>query len=81
MELIGFAAGTLVAASLLPQVIKSWKTKSTKDIALSWTLINISGQALWIAYGFVIQSTALIVMSIITFLMTLSMILLKLRFG
>lgn len=47
-EIIGFIAGGLVAISFLPQVLKSWKTKSTKDIATSLTIINIIGQILWI---------------------------------
>jgi MtN3 and saliva related transmembrane protein len=81
MELLGFAAGTLVAASLLPQVIKSWRTKSTKDLSLAWTLINLAGQALWLVYGLSISSVSLVVMSAITFCFTLSLIVLKLRRG
>ena len=81
IELLGFAAGGLVAISLMPQVIKSWKTKSTKDLAISWTLINLGGQILWIIYGFYLNSISLIIMSSITLLMTLSLILLKVRFG
>ncbi|MBI5155875.1 hypothetical protein HZA45_01220 [Candidatus Peregrinibacteria bacterium] len=81
IEIIGFIAGALVALSLLPQVIKSWKTKSTRDIALSWTLINFSGQVLWIYYGFQIGSSSLVIMSSITLLMALTILILKLRNG
>jgi MtN3 and saliva related transmembrane protein len=81
IEIIGFSAGGLVSISLLPQVIKSWKTKSTKDIALSWTLINLSGQILWIIYGLKIHSEALVIMSIITLLMVGIVIILKLIQG
>jgi len=81
MELIGFSAGTLVALSLLPQVIKSWRTHSTRDIALSWTLINLAGQILWVIYGMGIGSRALVVMSGATIVMTLILIGLKLRHG
>lgn len=81
IEIIGFSAGGLVSISLLPQVIKSWKTKSTKDIALSWTLINLSGQVLWIIYGLKIHSEALVIMSIITLLMVGIVIILKLVHG
>lgn len=80
IELIGFVAGSLVAISLLPQVVKSWITKSTKDIALSWTLINLGGQILWIVYGYFIASVPLVIMSGITLVMTISLIILKLRF-
>lgn len=81
MEPIGFIAGSLVAVSLLPQVIKSWKTKSTRDIALQWVLINLAGQAMWLWYGIGIHSAPLVVMSGITFVMTLSLVGLKLRHG
>ena len=81
IELIGFVAGILVAISLLPQVIKSWKTRSTKDVALSWSIINLSGQILWIVYGVYISSTSLVVMSSIALVMNIFMITLKLRFG
>ena len=44
IDIMGYIAGALVVASLLPQVIKSWKTKSTKDISiLRYTLYEIVG--------------------------------------
>lgn len=81
VEIIGFVAGLLVATSVLPQVIKSWKTKSTKDISIAWSAINLIGQILWIVYGVYIQSASLVVMSSITLAMNISMVVLKLRFG
>ncbi len=61
VELIGFIAGMFVAISLFPQVIKSWKTKSTRDVALSWSIINLIGQMLWGIYGVYIDSASLII--------------------
>ena len=81
VELIGFVAGILVAISVLPQVIKSWKTRSTKDVALAWSVINLSGQTLWIVYGVQISSASLVTMSGITLVMNIFMIALKLKFG
>ncbi|NQV13691.1 MAG: hypothetical protein HQ530_05330 [Parcubacteria group bacterium] len=81
IELLGFIAGGLVAVSLLPQLIKSWQTKSTKDIAILWILINLGGQTLWVVYGYYISSASLIVMSSITLVMTISLIVLKLKYG
>ena len=81
IEIVGFIAGSLVSLSFLPQIIKSWKSKSTKDIAISLTIINISGQILWIVYGIGISSISLIIMSIITFSMTSSLLILKIKFG
>ena len=81
IELVGFAAGFLVAISSLPQLIKSWKTKSTKDVAILWLLINLIGQIMWIGYGVLKESVSLIVMSSITLLMVGSVLVLKLRYG
>jgi MtN3 and saliva related transmembrane protein len=81
IELIGFAAGLMVAISSFPQLIKSWKTKSTKDIAILWLIINIFGQILWITYGVYKDSISLIVMSFITLLMVGSVFILKLKYG
>ncbi len=67
VEIIGFAAGILGSISLIPQLIKSWKTKSTKDLSLLWVTINLLGQALWISYGVVVYSLSLAVMSSINF--------------
>ena len=81
IELFGFVAGILVAISSLPQIIKSWKSKSTKDISISWLFINLTGQVLWISYGFLKDSLSLIIMSSVTFLMVISVLILKMRYG
>ncbi len=80
-EIVGFIAGILVAAALLPQVIKSWKTKSTADISLGWSITSLAGQVMWIVYGFMITSYSLIIMSSITFIMAISVFYLKLKYG
>lgn len=81
LEYVGFTAGLFVSVSVLPQIIKSWKTKSTKDISIYWNAINLIGQLLWIIYGVGTSSISLIVMSSVSFLMNFSMIVLKMRFG
>jgi len=79
-ELIGLIAGCLVSVSFLPQLIKSWKTKSLNDITYSTTLINVGGQILWITYGIRMQAVSLIIMSSVTLIMTLSLFVLKFRY-
>ena len=80
-ELLGFLAGVLVAVSLLPQIIKSYKTKSTKDISILWTIINLMGQILWIIYGYFISSYSLIIMGTFITIMSLLLLVLKLTYG
>lgn len=80
-EVVGFMAGALIATALLPQVIQSWITKSTKDISLPWAIINLTGQVLWIIYGILISSLSLVVMSSITCVMAVSVLILKFMYG
>lgn len=80
-ELIGYAAGLLAAISLIPQVVKSWKTKSTKDISILWTSIYLCGLILWMIYGWMIASYPLVVMVVFETALALSLLILKLRYG
>jgi len=65
IEFIGYLAMITVAISLTPQVIKSWKTKSTKDISTTWTTLYVIGLSLWLIYGIGIWSLPLVFASII----------------
>lgn len=80
VEFIGYLAGSMIAISLLPQIVKSWRTKSTSDISLSWSLINVAGQILWIIYGIGISSQSLVIMSSITLTMAFAMLFMKITY-
>jgi MtN3 and saliva related transmembrane protein len=67
--------------SLLPQIVKSWKTKSTKDISLGRYCIYSIGLLLWIVYGWLIGSWPLIIMLGIEFVLALTTLRLKLKYG
>lgn len=50
---IGYVAGALTVASFLPQVVRTWKTRKTKDLSLVMIVLLIAAGALWITYGLV----------------------------
>jgi MtN3 and saliva related transmembrane protein len=81
VEIIGFVAAVLTSISFLPQVIKTWKSRSAKDLSLVMFVIFFTGVLLWLIYGFIIKDTPLIAANIVT--LTLSGIILyfKLRYG
>jgi MtN3 and saliva related transmembrane protein len=80
-ELIGFLAGALIAIALIPQVIKSWKTKSTKDISIFWNSLYVAGLVLWIVYGSIIMSVPMIVSACVEISLAISLLVLKLKYG
>ena len=73
-EVIGIIAGTLSCTTFLPQVIKTWKSKSTKDVSLAMFLIATAGTMLWLVYGIMIGSIAIIGTNIIVLLFSLTML-------
>lgn len=81
IDLLGYAAGILVVVSLLPQAMKSWKTKSTKDISLARYLIYIAGLILWIAYALIINNGPVALMNGVGLLLALLILWLKIRHG
>jgi len=73
-EVVGLIAGALSCTTFLPQVIKTWKSKSTKDVSLSMFLIASVGTALWLLYGILIHSFSIIATNIVVLIFSLMML-------
>jgi MtN3 and saliva related transmembrane protein len=80
MEFIGFIAATMTTISFLPQVIKTWKMKDTRDISLLMFIILATGIFLWIIYGFIIQDLPVILANSITFVFVIMILFFKLKY-
>ncbi len=48
---LGLAAAALTTAAFLPQVIKTWRTRQTRDISLGMVSVLRLGIILWFTYG------------------------------
>lgn len=81
VTLLGLVAGTLTTVSVLPQVVKAWKTRHTKDVSLIMFLILFTGVALWFVYGLLIGDVPVVVANGITMVFVMTMIVFKIRFG
>ena len=73
-EIVGIIAGALSCTTFLPQVIKTWKSKSTKDVSLTMFLIASLGTALWLVYGILIHSISIIGPNIVVLFFSLTML-------
>ena len=67
-NLIGLLAGTFTTAAFVPQVVKVWKTRSTKDISLVMYVVFTIGVVLWLTYGVVLNALPIIIANSITLL-------------
>lgn len=81
VEIIGFVAAVLTTLAYLPQVIKTWKTKSASDLSLGLFLVLTSGVALWLIYGILIGNGPIIASNAITLLLTGAMLYFKIRYS
>ena len=80
IDALGFFAGTFTTIAFLPQVIKTWNSKSAEDVSLLMFIMFILGVLLWCIYGWEIHSMPVIIANLITFLLALIIIVLKLTF-
>ena len=80
-ELIGGVATVLAVVSLVPQVVKTWRTRSVADLSGHWLLIAVASMILWIAYGFLLAAWAIVVANASTLLLVLALLTMKIKFA
>ncbi|BAQ66910.1 SemiSWEET transporter [Geminocystis sp. NIES-3709] len=80
VTIIGLMAGSLTTISFLPQVIKTWRSKSAKDISLSMFLSFCLGVLLWIIYGFLLGELPIIIANFITLVLAGTILFFKLKY-
>ena len=80
LEFLGYLGGLLIAIALAPQLIKTWKTKSAKDLSLLWTMISLIGLILYGIYAALNSVYPLLTFAIIESIMVIVLVLLKVRY-
>ena len=79
--LIGLLAATCTTGSFLPQVIRAWRTRSTRDVSALMFVLLVTGNALWLLYGALIGDLPLVIANLITITLVAIILALKLRYG
>ena len=77
-DIIGYAAGAVIITSWIPQVLKSYKTRSVNDLSIITLILILIGTALWLIYGLIVkdkpvQAVNLALFVILSFLFYLKM--------
>lgn len=80
-DILGYAAGALTAFTFLPQVLKTWKEKSAKDVALNMFIIAFVNEIMWLVYGVMLDNWVIILTNAVMLVMSGIMIWLKLRYN
>ncbi|HET6168569.1 MAG TPA: SemiSWEET transporter [Terracidiphilus sp.] len=80
IDLIGYLAAICTTLSFLPQLLRVWKLRSAREISLGMFSIFSIGTALWLAYGLLSHSWPVAAANAVTFVLSISILILKLRF-
>jgi len=81
ITVIGLIAAALTTTAFVPQVVKSLKTKSAKDLSLGMFAMFCCGVFLWLVYGILNEDLPLILSNTITLLLAITLLILKIRHG
>jgi len=77
---IGLAAAVLTTFSLVPQIIKIFRTKGTKDISLLMYVAITIGFFLWLVYGVLRKDPAIIFANVVALILGFCVLVLKVKY-
>jgi len=80
ITIMGFVAASLTTCAFLPQVIKTWRMKETRDISLWMYLIFTVGVSLWLVYGISIGDYPVSIANGATLILALSILAAKIKY-
>jgi MtN3 and saliva related transmembrane protein len=77
VEPIGYAAGVLTTLAFVPQVVKTWRSRSSGDLSFVTLGALSTGVFLWLVYGVALGSVPIIAANATTFVLTAALLALK----
>ena len=79
--IIGGVATILAIVSLVPQVVKTWRTRLAVDLSGHWLMIALASMLLWIAYGALLAAWSIVVANAATLVLVVALLAMKIRFA
>lgn len=76
---MGYLAAFCTTIAFIPQAVKVYKTKHTKDISLGMFSLLIAGFVFWLWYGILLLSYPIILANAVTILIAVYILITKLR--
>lgn len=81
MEWAGYLAAAMTTLAFVPQAVKTIRTRDTRSISLGMYVVFTAGIAMWLVYGIALNSMPMILANIVTFLLSATILGLKLKHG
>jgi MtN3 and saliva related transmembrane protein len=80
ITLLGLVAGTLTTIAFIPQLMKTWRSRSAKDVSFVMLVVFSTGVFLWLIYGIYLQALPIILANVLTLIFNLIIVGLKIRY-
>jgi MtN3 and saliva related transmembrane protein len=80
ITVIGLIAALFTTVSLFPQLIKIYKTKSTRDISIGMFTLFCGGVFLWFIYGVLVNDFPIIIANSLAFIQAVVILILKVKY-
>ncbi|MBD2343876.1 SemiSWEET family sugar transporter [Anabaena subtropica] len=80
VTVLGFAAALLTTFSFLPQMLKTWQSKSAKDVSFVMLIFFNTGILLWLIYGIILQQLPVIFANATTLVFNMIILWLKIKY-
>ena len=80
IEILGYISATITTIAFLPQIIKTFKTKSAKDVSVGMFVLFTTGVFLWIIYGILTNTMPVLIANAVIFCLSLTQIVLKMKY-
>ncbi|MBD0258755.1 MAG: SemiSWEET transporter [Cytophagales bacterium] len=80
-DLLGMGAGALTAASRVPQIVKTWKTRTAGGLSLTMYAMLCTGFLLWLTYGIMTESIPIVLSNLVSLGFNAVLLVFRFRFG
>jgi MtN3 and saliva related transmembrane protein len=76
-QVIGFIAATMTTVGFVPQALKIFKTRQTKDISLWMYVLFGTGVTMWLIYGIIKHDWPIILANLVTLMLVIPILIFK----
>ena len=80
LGVVAIAAGVLILAGWIPQIIQGYKTKKFEDVSRYLVIAIFSGAVFWLVYGIEIDDIYIIGVNIAAMFLTMTVLMMKLKY-
>ena len=77
---LGLAAGAVTSVAVIPQVVKSYRSRHVRDISIWQPVLLVIGTGLWPVYGLILGDIPLILANSFSIFCNSMLILMKIMF-